>query len=271
MVFTGLRRFLFAMILCLLLSIQAHGQSWEGGIFTGASNYRGDLAPEMVWGETHFSFGLLAKANVSPFWSFQLAYNRGNISADETNYEPHAQRMLAFESFVDEIALTAEYHFLPFRLGFQGKRYTPYFFTGISYIGYSPQVTLGDQTYVLSQVPTEGQDVEGVTAQKGTNEFAIPVGGGFKYALGRKVDISLHASTRILTEDYIDDVSQSYPGQENLPSEIDRFLANPSLTTDNPVSDVEGKQRGNQQAVDFLYFAGISLTYKLSDPACYNF
>ena len=263
----------FSILLFLLAATlpKARAQTWEGGIFMGASNYKGDIAPTIDYGETHFSYGILGKANINRFWSIQLAYQRAYFSADEANYGPHARRMLSFESQVDEIGLTAEYHFLPFRMGHQALPYTPYFFTGVSYIGYVPKAKLGGESYVLQQNPTEGQGFEGPGEERSSNQITFPVGMGFKFALGRKWDLAVHAATRILTNDYFDDVGTGYPNQESQPGEVAQRLANPSLLSENPVSDVEGKQRGDHMNTDYLYFTGISITYKLSDPTCYRF
>jgi hypothetical protein len=266
------QRLAFLVSTLLLMSIGLRAQTWEAGLFLGGSNYKGDVAPQLESSETNGAIGLLLRYNAHPHWAFRLAYHRGSLTADERNYEPHAQRRLSFETSLDEISLVTEFHFVPYGVGIRPKRLTPYFMVGVSYMGYLPHTFIGDEEFLLVRNPTEGQGRGGPGTEEGSNQIAFPIGGGLKVSVSRRVDMVLSVSTRILTEDYIDDVSTGYPDPDALNNEVERILANPSITTNNPVPFVEGKQRGDHfENGDFVYFAGIQFVYKFSDPACYQF
>lgn len=97
--------------------------------------------------------------------------------------------------------------------------------------------------------------------------FAIPIGGGFKYAFARHWSIGLEFSTRKTFTDYLDDVSSSYVSPLSLPGGDDgpaATLADPSV---NNIGEA-GYQRGTTLKNDDYFFGGMWISYTFTQLRC---
>ena len=125
------------------------------------------------------------------------------------------ERNLSFRSPITEFSLIAEIHPL-FIFGkyddqHDPPRLSPYLLAGIGYFSFNPQAKLGNTWVNLQPLHTEG---EGFTEYPDRPDYSlqqinIPVGGGFRYELTPMFNIRAEVVYRILSTDYLDDVSQA--------------------------------------------------------------
>src|SRR5687768_18471951 len=100
---------LFAASLLILSGVRS--QQWESGIFLGASNYMGDLAPNgVVMSETHGAVGWLVRHNLNDLITLRLGVTYGKISGSDANSSDQNTRIrnLSFRSDIYEGSLLAE-------------------------------------------------------------------------------------------------------------------------------------------------------------------
>ncbi len=110
-------------------------QTYEVGIFGGASNYLGDMNPyynpsSLIY-KPGLAGGLLARYNHTKHLSLRLSALYGEISGSYENvpagYIPGQQ---LFSTTVTELSLKGEVNFLPYVAGDPSSRFTPYIFGG---------------------------------------------------------------------------------------------------------------------------------------------
>src|SRR5687768_4422527 len=178
-----MQRLLYIFIF-LLLPFATFSQSWEIGLFGGASNYQGDLAPDIVLGETHPAVGLSVKQNLSPFFAFTYNLNFGSVSGNDNNFKYLVNRNLSFESNILEFSPRVEFNFFKFGLGLRPKRFTPYVFSGITVFYFDPRATMDGKEFNLRKMSTEGQGVvDGAPKKYSPLQIAVPIGGGMRFSL----------------------------------------------------------------------------------------
>lgn len=200
-------------LLPLLLSAQ---HKWEGTIFFGGANYQGDLVPTdyPYLEETNPAYGLALRYYLGKTWALRLGATYGELSGTDQNFDDPGfseKRQYSFKSQVIESALLLEWE------PFAKKRYSdtiPNYFNGII----SPYLFAGAGLSILDAKPTFARYQNGelppfIAADKSINypqqNFAVPIGGGFKVDLGRRVALGLEAGTRYAFTDYIDGVSKA--------------------------------------------------------------
>lgn len=263
-------------LLTLLLTIWCfsgvQGQNWEGGLFVGASNYKGDLAPNIAPSETHPALGVFVKRNLSPFFSFALTAKQGTISGNDENFSHLEDRNLSFESNITEVSTILEFNFFPFLKGLEPDQFTPYVYSGFAFFRFEPITTFKGQTFDLQKFRTEGQGTKGdAPSQYSTLQPAIPIGGGFKLQLNRRLNLTFKLGYRATFTDFLDDVSTDYPSKAILSkARGDRAVSLSDRSVDQWYTG-KGKQRGNSQTNDWYLFTGFTFSYNIKNPECYEF
>jgi outer membrane protein OmpA-like peptidoglycan-associated protein/opacity protein-like surface antigen len=190
-----LRLFVFVLSLPFL----SFGQDkWEGGLFLGYSNYLGDLVePAFTFKQANPAFGILLKHNMSSRFGLRMNLLYGKIEGDDANYDRNTDVGRKFgPNPLTELSLLAEYEFLGHKRwnenGQFKKTFSPYVFGGLAGVFGKPQdVANGDPE----------NDFKG-------GNFAIPIGGGIKFDLSRKVSLGLEYGMRFTFTDLLDGVSQ---------------------------------------------------------------
>lgn len=131
-------------------------------------------------------------------------------SAKEERYP----RNLSFRSKITDIQLAAEIHPLFFKWYDEGEApyWSPYLVAGIGFFSFNPQANLDGRWYDLQPLRLEGQGFAEYPDRKQykLGQFNIPVGIGVKYEAGPALNVRLEAVYRILSTDYLDDVSTTY-------------------------------------------------------------
>ncbi len=200
-------------LLPLLLSAQ---HKWESSVFFGGANYQGDLVPTdyPFPEETNLAYGLALRYYLSETWALRLGATYGELSGTDQNFDDPGfseKRQYSFKSQVIESALLFEWE------PFGKKRYSdtiPNYFNGII----SPYLFAGAGLSILEANPTfaryqNGELPPSIAADNAItypqHNFAMPIGGGIKIDLSKRVALGLEAGTRYAFTDYIDGVSES--------------------------------------------------------------
>lgn len=262
------------LFLCLLTmsvcSLQA--QYYEGGITVGASNYIGDLSEgKLKASEYNLSLGIMMRYNLNKYIAFKGSFTKATLTGDDANNSVVSglrERNLSFRSSLFEFALTNEFNITPYEIR-AGKTAVPYVFAGIAGFYFNPQAQFKGNWYDLQPLGTEGQEVLNTSVKKYKRiAIAIPVGLGFKFSLSNRINIGLEVGLRKTITDYIDDVSGNYPDIEYFRN-VDPLAATLSFRTpeyyNQPLSNPEGIERGDDGTQDMYFMGGLSVTINLTD------
>ncbi len=258
---------LFFLSLFVALSISMYAQrGWEAGGWLGVSNYYGDLNTAYSLKRSGLAAGVVARYNFNNRICLKFGGSATTIGADDKN-SPNSfesQRNLSFKSRVVDGTAQLEFNFLPYTHGSKDEFYTPYLAFGFSVYNYNPKTLYEGEWIELRQQGTEGQF-------KGEEYFstagAMAFGGGLKLDLNFEWSLNIEFSARKLFNDYIDDVSGTYPDMddlENLRGEIAVNLSDRSL---DGIGE-RGRQRGNSKDNDTYIFLGVGIVYYFGDINC---
>lgn len=259
----------------LMIPFSLHAKvspAWqEFGIFLGCSYYIGDLNTIGHFNSlTKPAAGVVYRYNRDPRLSFRGNLLYGKIEGDDAVSKSYMQRQrnLSFISNVIELSAQAEFNFYKFKLSNDNTDYfTPFLFLGIAGFHFNPQAKVGNRTYDLRDLSTEGQKTSEFPTRKRyrLTQLAIPLGVGIKLSLAESLGLSIEWGMRKTFTDYLDDVSRTYPNPFILQTE--RGAAAASLSDRSEMAGTNsGRQRGNSKNKDWYNFTGITLTFKLKQP-----
>lgn len=274
-------------ILIILLFISPLGlmaQYWDMGVFLGGANYNGDLVDKgsiLVAKETKFTYGFIARYNLSNRFSFKGSLYKGKISGSDNNavenYSKKYTRNLSFRSSIMDISATVEFNILQYKTGHFKYKYAPYIFLGVGYLKFNPQAFYEGKWINLQPLGTEGQGFPLYNDRiYSLSQIVIPFGVGWKQSLSRNISIGLELSARKTFTDYLDDVSTTYIEQDILTKTHGSISFELSNRTDE-VGDGElivytnKSPRGNPDKKDWYYFAGFTITYAILGNMCFKY
>jgi hypothetical protein len=127
------------------------------------------------------------------------------------------ERNLSFRSNISEVMLAAEIHPLYLFINWEDRdqeppRLSPYIMAGVGYFSFNPQAKLNNRWVDLQPLSTEGQGFKEFPSRKvyALKQVSFPVGAGFRYELSSLFSVRAELVYRILTTDYLDDVSKWY-------------------------------------------------------------
>lgn len=202
--------------LCMLVPLVLSAQhKWEGTLFIGGANYQGDLVPTIYPypKETNLAVGVMGRYHVTNQWALRLGATYGKLSGNDANFDEPGfsqKRRFSFESQLVEGSFLLEWE--PFgnwryrddSIKFK-KIISPYLFSGGSLAISSPKVKFAD--YQNGESPLAVREDREVKYPQ--QNWGIPIGGGIKIDVSKKVYIGLEAGTRLVFTDYIDGVSKA--------------------------------------------------------------
>ncbi len=187
---------------------------WEGAIFIGGANYQGDLVPTIYPypAETNLSAGIALRYAFNPQWGLRFSGMYGQLSGTDQNFsDPNffKKRQFQFESQVIESSIVLEWE--PFGKrrypGFNQfkKIWSPYLFAGggFALVNAQPVFTL----YQNGETPPAIRADQAVKYPQ--HNFAVPIGGGLRIDVSRRLALGLEGGTRYAFSDYLDGISQS--------------------------------------------------------------
>lgn len=262
-----LRKLAFLIILTLGM-LNGYAQTFELGLSGGGAGYIGDLNQDKLLKLSGFSAGAYAKMNIDPYWTVGLHYNYGKIKANDADSEngQFRDRNLNFKTALNEVSLQVDFNFLNYFAGGGTKKFTPYIFTGIGGVFYSPKGVYDNKEYNLRFYQTEGQSV----AYR-NYALTIPYGVGVKLRLKDNWGLFSQIGYRTAYTDYLDDVSGRYPDTNiwngDSYQDIRKELSDPSLTQYGD----KGIQRGDFRKRDTYMFVGVGISYTFVSQKCYTF
>jgi Domain of unknown function (DUF6089) len=254
----------------IILGPMAMSQRMHIGIFGGLAAYNGDLTdkifPKKVTnGALGITLNYELKDRVMLRGGFTYAIVGG---ADRFSNDPElVNRNLAFETKILELSAVAEYYFF----NLYNNRYSPYIFGGLAVYHYNPYAFNGTRNKIfLKPLSTEGQGIPGYPDRQPYHltQFALPFGGGVKFAVNENLRIGLELGMRKTFNDYLDDASKSFIDPTDLLNARGQLAVDMSYRGDevaggNPNYPLKDAQRGSPKYKDFYYFTGIHLTYRL--------
>jgi len=242
----------------------------EMGIVAGGMYYIGDLNAFGHFKGVQPSFGLLYRYNIHSRVVFRANFLYGNLHGDDawSKHPTFLNRNLHFRTQLFELASGVEFHYMPFQIGSKKYRGTAYLLAQFAGFHVNPKTFYDDEWIFLQPLGTEGQgsDIVGYETKKRYSlyQFAIPIGVGLKFSVGKKTVVGIEYTVRKTFTDYIDDVgSASYLPPEvliNSNGPLSARLSNRSLNR-----DVNGV-RGNPKTKDWYMSALITCTFRLGNP-----
>jgi hypothetical protein len=243
----------------------ASAQRFHVNVFAGISNYQGDLQDKFFTiDQAHFAGGLGFSYDLTNRLAVRTGFTFGKISGDD-RYGRNKARNLNFYSTLTEGNIGLEYLIFPV----EDHLFTPYVFVSAAIYHYNPYTF--DQKkdkYFLAPLSTEGQGIVAGRENYKLTQFAIPFGGGVKFALSDNINVGAEAGFRKLSNDYLDDVSTSYIDQSVLLSQRGAKAVELSYRGDE-VKDGQlqyppaGQQRGSVGKKDWYYFSGITVSFRI--------
>lgn len=257
-------------ILFCFCSLAALAQRVHIGLFGGLAAYNGDLTekifPKKV---TNAAIGLTGNYELADQIMLRAGLTYAVVGgADRFATKPYSlQRNLSFETSIIELSLVGEYYLF----NLYEKKYSPYGFAGLAVFHYNPYAyDLNGAKIFLKSLSTEGQGITGYTDRQpySLTQFAIPLGGGIKFAITDELRVGIEGGLRKLFTDYLDDVSKTYIDPADLLAAKGQLAVDMSYRGDEVAGGSQTyppktDQRGNPKNKDIYYFAGIHLTYKL--------
>ena len=181
---------------------------------------------DLNYGNTSSNFGAYLSVIYKNAIGFRLEACFGKISGDdavlsavpETDIaRTRFNRNLNFQTNITEFSATAEIYPLFLFINWENKdaeppRYSPYLLGGVGYFSFNPQALYNNKLVDLQPLSTEGQGLKEYPDRKPyqLKQINFPVGGGLKYELSSLVNLRAEFVYRILSTDYLDDVSTNY-------------------------------------------------------------
>ncbi len=176
-----------------------NAQIHEIGVFLGGSNYIGDIGPTDFIAPNKLALGLLYKWNKSPRHSWRFSYTQSKIISSDGNSEipSRKNRGFQFENNIKEVSAGLEFNFFDFNLHDLKPKFTPYIYSGLSYVYYDGLFFLGNNPKYDSK----------------HGAFAIPMTIGIKARIMQHLIIGLESGARYTLKD---DLDGSNPTNKNL-------------------------------------------------------
>lgn len=253
----------------LLATTFAKAQRVHIGLFGGLAAYNGDLTDKILPKKvTNGAVGV----TVNYEWKDQIMFRGGLTYAVVGGADRYSEktdlvaRNLSFETSILEFSLVGEYYFLDL----YDHRISPYAFGGLAIYHFNPYAYSGGNKIYLKPLSTEGQGLAGYPGREpySLTQFAMPFGGGVKFAISENLRVGVEVGLRKLFTDYFDDVSSTYADPNDLLAAkgqlaVDISYRGDELSGGDPVYPGKGAIRGGATKKDIYYFSGIHLTYRL--------
>ena len=256
------------ILLFLVIASTSNSQKIDLNLFLGASNYEGDMQSNFFkFTQPGFTIGGGITYQLSDRIYVRTGITFASLSADDKKNPKVYFRNLNFKTSIQELHLAFEYHLF----NIDDIRFSPYFFGGLAVYHFNPYTKdMAGNKYYLQPLSTEGQGFYLNRKQYSLTQFAIPFGGGIKYALNDNIKIGVEVGMRKLFTDYLDDVSTNYVDKnllfDNRGAKAVELAFRGGEIPNNPVYasyPAADTKRGDPSNKDWYYFTGLTLSIRL--------
>ena len=258
-----MRKLFFLSVLIVTCSV-SFSQKLSLNLFAGAANYEGDLqATFFTFTQPKAALGAGLSYQVSDRAFIRAGITFASLSADDKNNPKVYFRNLNFKSKINEFHVAGEYYLI----NMDDIKFSPYVFAGAAVYQFNPYTTDTSGTkYFLPPLSTEGQGFTAGRAPYSLTQFAIPFGGGIKYAISDNIKLGIEVGMRKLFTDYLDDVSTTYVDPNSLlanrgPKALELAYRGGEINNNETYPTVLTK-RGEPKNKDWYYFTGLTLSYR---------
>ena len=259
--------YLFILFLLSVLFVPA--QRVFIGVAGGLSNYNGDLLDKLYHKKlTNGFIGLTVHYELQDQILIRGSYNFARVNGSDIYSDKEELRMrnLHFESAISEFSIVGEYYLF----NLYERRFSPYGFVGLGLFHFDSYAydSTGRKVF-LKPLSTEGQGIYPDKKPYSLWQPTIPFGGGVKFAITENLRIGFEIGLRKLFTDYLDDVSTSYPDQNDLLAARGQTAVDFSYRSDEvPGGDAafptKSTQRGGAKQKDMYYFTGLNIMFRPS-------
>jgi Domain of unknown function (DUF6089) len=193
----------FFSILILFFGLTSlNAQIHEIGGFVGGSNFIGDIGKTDYVAPNEFAFGILYKWNKSPRHAWRISLTQARITGNDKDSKVPARlkRGYDFENQIREVSAGLEFNFFNFNLHDFGPKFTPYIYTGLSYISY-------DGLFFLDKKPK---------IDNTRHSLSIPITLGVKTRIMDHLILGFESSAKFTFKDDLDGSNSSNDNLEPL-------------------------------------------------------
>ncbi|HEX8462256.1 MAG TPA: DUF6089 family protein [Segetibacter sp.] len=258
-----------SVIILILLAQVVIAQPLRIHIMGGFANYTGDLQPRRL--TLNQASGVItagATYNITDKLAIRSEYSFAKIGADDkkTSNPRVLSRNLNFKTNIQEFSLMGEYDIW----SLYTHSITPYVFAGLGVYKFDPYTfDEANRKINLRVLSTEGQGFATGRKVYKTTQLNIPIGGGLKYALSEDIHLGFELGLRVLTTDYLDDVSATYIDQNVLLAQrgalaVQLAYRGDELKPPAGTYPAGGTLRGNSKVNDFYYFGQLRLSFRMN-------
>ena len=259
--------YLFILFLSSVLFVPA--QRVFIGVAGGLANYNGDLLDKLYHSKlTNGFIGLTVHYELQDQILIRGSYNFARVNGSDIYSEKEELRMrnLHFESALSEFSIVGEYYFF----NLYERRFSPYGFVGLGIFHFNPYAYDSlERKVFLKPLSTEGQGIYPDKKPYSLWQPTIPFGGGVKFAISENLRIGFEIGLRKTFTDYLDDVSTSYPDQNDLlaargQTAVDFSYRSDEIPGGDPAFPTKATQRGGATQKDMYYFTGLNISFRPS-------
>ena len=227
---------------------------------------------DLNWKNAKPDAGIFAAIMYQNKIGLRLEGTFGNVGAYDSILKPYVpntsgryERNLSFKSKINDLQLSVEIHPLFFFNDYTDKQppqLSPYIVAGIGYFSFDPQAKLNGTWFRLQPLHTEGEGFAEYPYRKPykLNQINYPVGAGLRYELSEAFNLRVELIYRILTTDYLDDVSTTYISSDLYASYLTPYqaaiaqqLADRKKEITPGLVAVPGEQRGDPKDKDAFF------------------
>jgi len=264
---------------------------FEIGASVGAINCLTDLGgnkgigkkfvKDLNLGKTSVAGSIFLSATFQDMIALRLEATFGQVKADDAVLRKvkastfgRYERNLSFRSNITEFMLATEIHplyiFNKYDEDKAPPRTSPYLLAGVGFFSFKPQTRANGTWVDLQPLSTEGQGFAEYPDRKPykLQQMCIPVGIGAKYELSSTINLRAEFVYRILSTDYLDDVSKTYIDPTLYPNYFtgakltNAFLLNDRQYELDPTHVTNpGDQRGNPKNNDSYFSFNVKVSY----------
>jgi hypothetical protein len=264
-------RIITSLFLLLFLHLPGRSQQWALDLFTGVSNYQGDMMEKLYAVQnSKMAFGLGGSYILNGHFRVRGMMHFASIGANDkyTTSPALIARNLNFTTSISEFSVTLQYDLLDLKY----YKFTPYIFGGIGLFHFNPFTfdSTAGKVY-LKPLSTEGQGLSAYPDRKpyALTQVCLPLGGGIRFRVNDDISLAWEIGMRKLFTDYLDDLSTTYVDRSLLLAErgqlaVDLAFRGDELKDNPGTYPPAGTIRGAPKTYDWYYFSGLTATFRLN-------